>query len=176
MTMTQTSFPRQGLNMENEDATKWIAVAAMVLVGLITLVVARQVIAPFDRLATEHACSIHGDELSRPVVDVERSNRFGLINRSYGWCLLGPVTLDDEDDTASDSTLGLDEGDPAAEPLAGSEADPTSEVQIDLREIEPGSLYRAAKIMGVLLQLGAASAAVRIVGEPILDRFVRSQR
>lgn len=164
--------------MNNEDATKWIVVAVMVLVGLVALVIARQMIAPVDRLVTEQACSAHGDQLSRPVVDVERSNRFGLINRSHGWCLLGPVELEDEDADGTRSTpnASLVDADPTIEPLAGLDADPAAEVQIGLQEIDEGGLYRTVKIMGIVLQFGAASLAVRVVGEPILDRFVRSRR
>ncbi|MCP4222824.1 MAG: hypothetical protein GY773_05730 [Actinomycetia bacterium] len=165
--------------MNSEDATKWIVVAFMVLVGLVTLVIARQMIAPIDRFVTEQACAVHGDDLGgRPVVDVERSNRFGLINRSYGWCMLGPVELEGNETadgtafTASDSPVV----DPTAEPLAGAEADPTLNVQVDLQDVDPGALYRTLKIMGIVLQLGAASLAVRVLGEPILDRFVRSRR
>ncbi len=177
--MTQTSFPVQGPKMNSQDAARWIVVAFMVLIGLVTLAMARQVIAPIDRFVTEQACATHGEDLGgRPVVEVERSNRFGLVNRSYGWCLLGPVELEDDevvDGSAStvDSNLILDTW---VEPLAGAQADPTGEVQVDLQEIDPGGLYRALKAMGVVLQLGAASLAVRVLGEPILDRFVRSRR
>ncbi len=177
--MTQTSFPEQGLNMNSANATKWIVVVFMVLVGVVTLAMARQVIAPVDRFVTEQACAVHGDDLGgRPVVDVERSNRFGLRNRSYGWCLLGPVEL--ESDVAADGSAFTANASPvadeAAEPLAGAEVDPTVSVQVNLQDVDTGPLYRTLKVMGVVLQLGVASLAVRVLGEPILDRFVRSRR
>ena len=73
------------------------------------------------------------------------------------------------------AAAALVDADPTIEPLAGLDADPAAEVQIGLQEIDEGGLYRTVKIMGIVLQFGAASLAVRVVGEPILDRFVRSR-
>ena len=180
--MIQSSTPTQGLQMNREDVAKWVVVSVLVLIGLVALIVTRQMIAPIDSFVTEQVCSGHGDKLSRPVIDHERSNRFGLVGRSHGWCLYGPVGVEGTevanevelaDDELADDELAVDA---AAVPLAGSTIDESANVQLSIEEIEPDGLYRTIKVMGIVLQLGAASVAVRALGDPLLDRFVRPRR
>ena len=175
--MIQSSTPTQGLQMKREDVAKWVVVSVLVLIGLVALIVARQLIAPIDSFVTEQVCSVHGDKLSRPVIDNERSNRFGLVGRSHGWCLYGPVRVE-VTEVANEVEVADDElaVDAAAIALAGSTSDELANVQLSIVEIDPGGLYRTIKVMGIVLQLGAASVAVRALGDPLLDRFVRPRR
>lgn len=154
--------------MTTQNVVKWVVFGFLVAVGVVALFFARQMIAPLDGLLTSRACSIHGDELSRPVVEHERSNRFGLVDRSHGWCLYGPIELEDEEEDGDGAIVGDDVE--AAEPAT----DGVDTVRLTIDEIEPGGLYAMGKLMGIVVQLGAASVAVRTVAEPLLDRFVRS--
>jgi len=181
--MTQLLSPSQRPNMNSQDVAKWVVVGIMVFVGLVGLIMARQLIAPVDNFVTGQACADHGSELSRPAIEHERSNRFGLRNRSHGWCLFGPVVLEEEDadgaaaDDGAAASGGTDgETTEVEAPIAGFGADPAVQIQLTIDEIQPGSLYRIMKFMAVVLQLGIASIAVRVVGDPLLDRFVRSKR
>lgn len=155
--------------------TTVVVVAIVILVGLVALVFARRAIEPLDRLLTSQACSVPGDEVFRPVEEVEASNRFALINRSQGWCLFGPV----DEELAAEAAAELDDDEEAAELSAAAQflaaADSTAEVQMTIPEVEPGSFYRVGKWMGLLFQLGAASVAIRVVADPLFDRFTRNQ-
>lgn len=142
--------------MADRNAATWTVVAILVVVGIASILFARQLIAPLDGLLTSQACSRHGDELSRPVVDYERSNRFGLRDRSDGWCLYGPIEVEGEDVDPADVEAGT-----------------VDTVQLTLAEVEPGGLYRVGKFMGIVLQLGAASFVVRALADPLLDLLVR---
>lgn len=157
------------------DLTTVIVVGIVIVVGLVALIMARRAIDPLDNLLTEQACSAPGDEVYRPVEEVEPSNRFALVNRSRGWCLFGPVDVE----LATEAIEALD-GEEGPELSAGAQllaaADPTTEVRLGIPEIEPGGLYRAGKWMGLLLQLGAASVAIRLVADPLFDRFIRPRR
>ena len=157
--------------MNRQDTATWVVVAIMIAVGFFGLVLTRQVLAPVDDLITDQACSTHGDQLQRPVVAYERSNRFGLINRTYGSCVFGPVEIEELPEGVE-----APEPDESDGPILGADADPEVQLVLGLDEIQPGPLYRTLKIMGVVLQLGAASVAVRLLGEPLLDRFIRSRR
>jgi hypothetical protein len=178
--MTHLSSPAQGLAMDSQDSAKWAVVVVMVAVGLFALVTARQLLAPIDELVTSQACSTHGDKLQRPVIDYERSNRFGLFNRTHGSCLFGEVTVDEGllagEGDATEQAVPVEPAPDGDTQILGADADPNAQLLLGLDEIDPGSLYRALKIMGVVLQLGAASLVVRLLGEPLLDRFVRSRR
>lgn len=124
------------------DIGRWLIVAFIVLSALIVLNLARnRVVAPFDNLVTEQMCLRHGEDVERTLLDFERSNRFALRNRTDGFCSYGPGP----------------EGEPA--------------VVMAIADTEPGALYRWAKAIGIILQLGIASIFVRIVTEPALETY-----
>ena len=162
MTQPSVSDPKQ-FEMNGEQAAKWLIVAFLVVVAVMALFFARRLIAPVDGLLTQQACSTYGkDELSRESTGYERSNRFSLIDRGYGQCEFGPVVQYDEDGEIVESLVDEDVADTPADSLV-----------VSLADIETGGFYRAAKILFVVLQLGAASAVVRLSADPLLDRFVR---
>ncbi len=157
------------------DVPTLIIVGVLIVVGLVAMGFARQAIEPLDGLLTRRACAAIGDEVARPVRDVEASNRFALTNRSQGWCEFGPVdperAAELEDKLAPGQEPDLSEG-AARLALADAEID----VQVPLPELVLDGLYRAGKWMGLLLQFGAASIAVRIVADPLFEYFVRNRR
>ncbi len=170
--MTQPSISTPKFEMSNANIIKWVIVALLVVVAIVAMTFARRVIGPLDNLVTSQTCGQHGrEELSRESVDYEASNRFAITNRSDGFCVFGPVVEFDED-----GEVIVPEVD--AEAADGDEAAAASEVaeerlQISLADIETGRFYDVMKIVFVLLQLGAASAAVRLLADPLFDRFVR---
>lgn len=101
---------------------------------------------PLDELVTEQACEDHGEEIGRDLIGYERSNRFGLSNRSEGFCSYG------------------------------SGPDGEAPITLTMAETEPGSRYRAAKWIGIIAQLGIVSIFLRLTIDPALDfyRYVRS--
>lgn len=153
--MNQISSPPERPQLADLNAARWLSVGLLVAAGLVALFFARQLIAPLDGLLTSQACSAHGDELSRPVVEYERSNRFALQDRAEGWCLFGPIETAEGDAVASEDVGSIDT------------------LQLTLDEIEPGGLYRVGKLMGIVLQFGAASFVVRALADPLLDLLVR---
>ena len=157
--------------MSSQDAVKWVLVVFLVGVAITTLVVARGLIAPLDGLLTSRVCNVHGDEISREVIDYERSNRFGLVDRSHGWCLYGPLLELDENGDPIEGAEGAGET-PTDDPFTAE----TDQLLLTLDEIEPDGLYTLGKAIGIVLQLGAASLAVRVLGDPLLERFVRRNR
>ena len=177
--MIQTTTQRT-LPFRPPTATGVVVVIAVILVGLVAMGFARRAIDPLDGVLTRRACAVVGDEVSRPVESVQASNRFAVTNRTEGWCWFGPVDVElaaeRADELADDAVVELS---PGAEILAA--ADPTGEVQLTVPQIEPGGLYRAGKWMLLLLQLGAASFAIRLVAEPIkstgalVDRLLGSR-
>ena len=161
--MTQATAKRPQPDLG--DAIKWIVVASLIGVAVIGFVFAGRLYGPIDLLVTRQACQQHGDELSRPVTDQQTSNKLSLGDRVEGHCVFGPVAdLDPEDGEALEDIV-------SEEVLA----DPTSAepLEVSLADIETGRFYRWSKYAGVVLQLGAASFLVRIVADPLLDRFVR---
>lgn len=161
--MTQATAKRP--QPELEDAIKWIAIVALIAVGIVGFIFAGRLYAPIDLLVTRQACQQYGDELSRPVTDQETSDKVRLTSRVEGRCFFGPVAdLDPEDGETPEDILSEEIlNDPAsAEPL-----------EVSLADIETSRFYRWSKYAGVLLQLGAASFLVRILADPLLDRFVR---
>ena len=171
--MTQPSVSDPKFEMNGAQATKWLIVALLVVVAVMALLFARRLIAPVDDLLTQQACSTYGkDELSRESTGYERSNRFSLIDRTYGFCEFGPVVEYDEDGEVVQPVIGedTDGGDAAAEASAEASVD---SLVVSLADIETSGFYRAAKILLAVLQLGAASAVVRLLADPLLDRFVR---
>ena len=170
MSLTSTALPDSlgFLAKLGQNPAKWIVVTIMVVVCFLSLTFARKLIEPVDSLVTEYACSQYGDEVARPLLEYQRSNRFGLFNRTYASCSFGPV------DAEAVSALPVeydDDGEPL--PLPVSPYDDDKPVTLAMSEIEPVTVYQIVKMMGVVLQLGAASLILRLVGEPMLSRFVR---
>ncbi len=174
--MTQTVSPLDRLPIKPPRPATVIVVAIVIVVGLTAFFFARQAIEPLDRFVTTQMCAGPGDEVFRPVEDAEASRRFALLNRTEGWCLFGPV----DQELAEEAADELDDDEeppelsPGAQVLADVAAD--AETQVALPELEPGGLYRAWKWMNLVLQFGAASFAVRLVADPLFDRFVRPQK
>ena len=125
-------------------------VLVLILLGLAFVVwsVGRnQVVRPLDNLMTERLCLDHGEEIARTSTGYERSNRFGLIDRSEGYCFYG-------------------EGPDGEAPIT-----------LTIEETEPGPLYRGAKWVGIIIQLGIVSIFLRLTVDPVLDayRYLRSR-
>jgi hypothetical protein len=128
--------------LQRFDPFKLLLVLVIALAALIVWSEVRQrVVAPFDELATESQCADHGEDIGREPAGYERSNRFGLFNRSVGFCF-------------------YEEGAEGEPPLTVSIAD-----------TEPGPLYRGAKFAGIIIQLGLVSIFLRLVVDPILDTY-----
>lgn len=174
--MTQTASPLDRLPIKPPRPAAVIAVVIVIAVGLTALLFARRAIDPLDRFVTAQMCSGPGDEVYRPVEEAEASNRFALVDRREGWCLFGPVDQELAEEAADE--LDDDEEPPELSPGAQilAAADPDTEIQVPVPDLEPGALYRAWKWMNLVLQFGAASFAVRLVADPLFDRFIRSQR
>lgn len=101
---------------------------------------------PLDKAVTEQLCKDYGEEIGRSALGYERSNRFGLRNRSEGFCFFG-------------------EGPDGEAPIT-----------LTIEETQPGNRYRAAKWIGVIIQLGIVSIFLRFVVDPVMDtyRYIRS--
>ncbi len=130
------------------DPIKLVIVLVLIVLAIGVWSIARnRVVGPLDGLVTERLCLDHGELIERPVTGYERSNRFGLVNRSYGSCSFGQ----------------------------GPEGEPPMTLTIE--ETEPGPLYRAAKWIGIIVQLGIVSIFLRLTVDPVLDlyRYVRSR-
>jgi hypothetical protein len=143
---------------------KLIVAGILVFAAVAGLIIARQLTGPFVGLATQQACSSYGDELSRSVTGYEKERRLSLSGRTDGMCFYGAVTPEDGEEEAVvfGQTLTADE-------IAGQPAT----LEISLAEFDTGGLYKAVRLMSAVLQLGAASVAVRLLADPLLDRFVR---
>lgn len=128
------------------DPVKLVLVAALLVGALFVWDFARnRVIQPFDNVVTETLCITYGEEIGRTVIGYERSNRFGLVDRSEGYCFYG------------------------------SGPDGEAPITVTIEDTLPGSRYRAAKIMEVIVQLGIVSIFLRLTIEPVLDvyRWIR---
>lgn len=138
-TDSKVSSPRPGANI---DYVRWVLIAGIAISSLIVLAVARNtLVRPFDSLVTEQACRSHGEEIQRPLIEFERSNRFAISDRTEGFCLYGP----------------------------GEGGDGTA--RFTLEEVEPGSVYTMAKVAGIILQLGVTSIFLRLVTDPALALY-----
>lgn len=138
-----TSAPPPPTLSSSDDAVKWVVVLVLVLAALMAVLVTRRVVAPVDGFMTQQVCKGYGKEIGRELVSYQRSNRMALANRTTGSCLFGPL------------------------------ADSPDQLTVAIPDAHPSRVYGAAKFMTFLLQLGAASAAVRLLADPLLDRFVR---
>lgn len=123
---------------------RWAVVGGLVVAGLLAMMAAGRVLGPLDGLLTKQVCADYGDQLGREVTSYERSNRVALLGRTSGSCTYAaPVT------------------DPSAGPLT-----------VPIPETDPSRLYGAVKVMLFVVKLGAASATVRLLADPLFDRFV----
>jgi hypothetical protein len=175
--MQQTPIKPPNVDMSREAVTRWLVIGFLVLVAFVALMFSRRLIQPMDNVLTQRECSTYGREVvSRESVDYEASNRFSLIDRTQGYCEFGPVVEFDEDGEVIEPELSEEAGagaDTAAAEGAAPADEPVATIQISLADMETTGFYRGTKWMFIALQIGAASAAVRIVADPLLDRFVR---
>ncbi len=142
LTSPSPSQTRQG--RPGGGNTRWVVVGGLVVAGVLAMAVAGWVLRPLDGLLTKQVCAEYGDQLGREVTSYERSNRVALLGRTSGNCTYAaPIT------------------DPAAGPLT-----------VSIPETDPSRLYGAVKVMLFIVRLGAASAAVRLLADPLFDRFV----
>ncbi len=124
-----------------------LIVAVILVLAVFVWSLARdRVVTPFDDFMTERACADHGEEIERELLSHERSNRFGLSNRSEGYCAYG----------------------------VGPEGE--APITLAIASTEPGLQYRAAKWIGIIVQLGIVSFFLRLTIDPALDlyRYLRS--
>ncbi len=128
----------------DEGNIRWAVVGGLVVAGLLAMMAAGWVLRPIDGLLTKQVCADYGDQLGREVASYERSNRVALVGRTSGSC-----------------TYAAPIADPAAGPLT-----------VSIPEADPSRLYGAVKVMLFVVKLGAASAAVRLLADPLFDRFV----
>ena len=124
------------------DPGRVILAVLIVLAALWVWSTVRSVIVePIDKAVTEQLCEDYGEEIGRAAIGYERSNRFGLRNRSVGYCLYG-------------------EGVNGEAPIT-----------LTIEETAPGPRYRAAKWIGIIIQLGIVSIFLRFVVDPIMDGY-----
>lgn len=124
------------------DPFFWITIALLGFMALLVWSVARdRIVEPFDRFVTEQHCLDTGNELEREALGFERSNRFGLRNRSEGLCQFG-------------------EGPNGEAPMT-----------MTLEQTAPGPLFRAFKGFGIVIQLGIVSIFLRLIVDPTLELF-----
>jgi hypothetical protein len=130
------------------DPFKVLIVVVLAVAALYVWSFARnELVRPFDNLLTERLCLDHAEEIGRVSTGYERSNRFGLFDRSEGYCSYG-------------------EGPDGEAPIT-----------LTIEETVPGPLYRGAKVIGIIAQLGIVSIFLRFTVEPVLDfyRYIRSR-
>lgn len=124
------------------DFGRWVLIVGIAISAVIVLVVARNtIVRPLDTLVTEQACRSFGDEIQRPLIEFQPSNRFTLTDRTDGFCFYG-----------------------------GGEGGQGT-VRYTMEEIEPGPVYTVTKLGGIVLQLGVASVFLRLVTDPVLATY-----
>lgn len=124
------------------DPFKLVVVAILVVLALFVWSFGRnQLIRPVDNLLTERLCLDHAEEIGRVSTGYERSNRFGLIDRSEGYCFYG-------------------EGPNGEAPMS-----------LTIEDTVPGPLYRGAKWIGIITQLGIVSIFLRFTVDPVLETY-----
>ncbi len=139
--MTKQSVTAE-LSSSLKDPGRWLIIGVIAVAAFFVLWFARnQIVQPFDELVTERLCVAHGEEIGRELATFERSNRFGLRNRSHGSC----------------SFLAGENGEPA--------------MMLTLAETVTGPMFRMAKIVGLVLQFGVVSIFLRLVVDPILSTY-----
>ncbi|MFV0258474.1 MAG: hypothetical protein ACK5PP_08520 [Acidimicrobiales bacterium] len=143
-----------------------LAASALLAIGL-----ARIVTGPIENLATRQVCATFGEPLERPLDGYERTKRFTVLGWTGGECVFGPsatepvTAADGADEAAVDAPF--DEATTAA--LA---ADPTQPLTVPLGDVPKGGLYRIIRLMSFVLQIGAASSAIRVLAEPVAERVL----
>jgi hypothetical protein len=124
-----------------------VALVALLLIAALVVwsTVRERVVSPVDGWVTERVCATHGERIGREVTGYEQSNRFGLRNRSEGFCRYG---------------IG-----PNGE----------APITLTVAEAEPGLRYRATKWLGIIFQLGVVSLFLRFTVDPVFEvaRFLR---
>lgn len=131
------------------DPFRVVIVALLLVCAVFVWSFARdRIVRPFDNVVTEQLCKTYGEEIERTMISYEGSNRFGLFNRSEGFCRYG-------------------EG-------ANGEAP----ITLNIEDTAPGPLFRAAKLIGIVTQLGIVSIFLRFTMDPVLDvyRWIRSRQ
>ena len=137
-TPTEPKSPRPALL----DPLYWLAIGLLAVLTLLVWSVARdRVVEPFDQFVTDQHCFDKGQDFEREVVEVERSNRFGLVDRSEGFCSFG-----EGPDGEAPMTLTID-------------------------QTAPGPLFRAFKAFGIILQLGIVSIFLRLIVDPVFEMY-----
>ena len=129
------------------DPFQAVIVAVLLVAAVFVWSAVRDRVAtPLDERMTEQRCADHGEDIGREALGHERSNRFGLRDRSVGYCFFGPGP------------------------------DGEAPITLTIAQTEPGPLYRAAKWIGIIIQLGVVSIFLRLTIDPALDlyRYVRS--
>lgn len=183
--MQQTPIKSPNIEVNRTTVTKWVVIGLLVVVAFLALMFSRRLIQPLDNVLTQQQCSTYGrEQLSRQTVDREASNRFSLIDRTQGHCVFGPVVEFDEDGEVvepepadgEEATANATVDGARAEPAEPVDEVPQETLQVSLADIETSGFYRGMKWLFIAVQLGAASAAVRIAADPLLDRFVRRPR
>ena len=175
--MQQTPIQTPNFDVNLATVIKWVVIGFLVVVAFVALMFSRRLIQPMDNILTQSECSTHGrEELSREALDSEASNRFSVINRSEGHCVFGPVVEFDDEGEVIEPLPPPGADIDAGGAVAPEDDVPVETIQVSLADIETSGFYRGMKWLFIALQLGAASAAVRIVGDPLLDRFVRRPR
>ncbi|MGH1490678.1 MAG: hypothetical protein ACRBK7_15030 [Acidimicrobiales bacterium] len=124
------------------DPFKLIVVGILAVLALFVWSIGRnQVVRPMDNLLTERLCLDHAEEIGRVSTGYERSNRFGLVDRSEGYCYYG-------------------EGPNGEAPIT-----------LTVEDTVPGPLFRGAKLVGIIIQLGLVSIFLRFTVDPVLDTY-----
>lgn len=140
--MTTPTSPPSKQQYPLLDPLYWIAIAALLLMTLVVWSMARsRVVEPFDRFVTNQHCLDKAQEFERELVEIGRSNRFGLVDRNEGFCSFG-------------------EGPNGEAPMT-----------LTLEQTAPGPLFRAFKAFGIVLQFGIVSIFLRFVVDPVLDVY-----
>ncbi len=132
------------------DPGEWVVVLVLAVLAFVALSVARNaIVVPLDNLVAQQVCRSHGEEIGQPLVDSERANTFTLGEETEGFCQYGPG--------------------------AGPEGEELPAARLTIAESTPSALYQVSKVIGVILQLGAASMVLRFLVDPVFE-FYRSVR
>ena len=163
MATPTVSSPRQRQSSAEDTTVKWIVAGGLVFVAIVGYLFAGRITGPIEGLVTQQACSRHSSDqmLFRPVSEYEHPGRFLFLTTSEGTCTYGPIEIDQNDNS------------PEALAAEASAETAPERVEVSLADIEPGGLYGAMGVISFVLKLGAASTLVRLLADPLLDRFVR---
>ncbi|MFV0525868.1 MAG: hypothetical protein ACK5RL_15380 [Acidimicrobiales bacterium] len=153
----------------NLDSARWTVIGILAVAALLAIALARVVTGPIENLATRQVCADFGEPLDRQVEGYERTKRFTLLGWTGGECTFGPSTV--EPATSADGSVEAEVDAPFDEATAAAlAADPTQPLTVPLGDVPKGGLYRIIRLMSFVLQIGAASSAVRVLAEPVAER------